>query len=169
MQYILDFDHTLFNSSAFAAVVTQDGLHQADYMTPSIWDRYNVDDFLYPDVIPWLQSKSKQDLHILTAMTPEYGPQATAYQKHKLANSAVADLVNGITFMVGDKGSFVQEIATSEAVMFVDDKLSHHISVRQHAPHVRCVQIKRPGVTVEQTNQSDIMVVQGLDELDTLT
>jgi len=166
MKYILDFDRTLFDTSAYVATVEQAGLTLAQRITPDIWNQYQVRDFLYPEVLDWLQSKNKSDLHILTAISPELGPLATEFQKQKLYNGNFSELVEGITFMIGDKGTYVKEIAGNTEAVFVDDKLSHHISVKEHADAVHCALMHRSGELVDSTSRADIAVVHDLYELD---
>src|SRR6056297_1223408 len=118
MKYILDFDHTLLDTTAFVAATKKDGYTLPDIITPDIWKTYNVHDFLYPEVMAWFKSKPKADLHILTAITPELGSLSADFQKEKLRSGNFADLVDGITFMIGDKGSYVHEIAAGEPAVF---------------------------------------------------
>jgi len=168
MKYILDFDRTLFDTKAYVETVERAGLTMAERITPDIWDTYHVRDFLYPEVIEWLQSKPKADIHILTAISPKLGPRATEFQTQKLHSGDFLQLVDGITFMIGDKGSYVKDIAGSSPAVFVDDKVSQHISVKDHAPAVHCALMQRPGEAVHTTESSDIHIVQNLHEIDTL-
>ena len=168
MKYILDFDRTLFDTSAYVAAVTQAGLTPAERITPDVWNRYQVRDFLYPEVLEWLQSKNQADIHILTAISPELGPLATEFQTQKLRSANLESLVDGITFMIGDKGTYVKDIAGTADTVFVDDKLSHHISVKEHAPAVHRVLMQRPGESVESTSEPGIITVHNLYELDEL-
>jgi hypothetical protein len=103
MRYILDFDHTLLDTDVFVQRVVLDGREHV-LITPDIWRYYNVRDFLYDDVIMWLNSKSKESLHILTAMTPSLGELSCEFQREKLASGNFTELVSSITFMVGEKG-----------------------------------------------------------------
>ena len=166
MKYILDFDRTLFDTQAYVATVKQAGLTLEQRITPDIWDQYQVRDFLYPEVLDWLRSKNKADLHILTAISPELGPLATEFQKQKLHSGNFFEFVSDITFMTGDKGSYVKEIAGDAEAVFLDDKISHHISVHDHAPAVHCVLIRRPGESSVEAATADFVTVSNLNELD---
>ncbi len=166
MRYILDFDHTLMDSDAFAAQVERDG-RQDIMVTPEIWEYYSVRDFFYDDVIEFLQSKPKADLEILTAMTPSLGPAACDFQRAKLQQAQMEDFVSKVTLMVGDKGPYLKDMYQGEPMCFVDDSLLHHDSIQALEPVVISFLIERPGTThVASATNAAIHTVHDLFEVD---
>lgn len=166
MKYILDFDHTLFDTERFAQTVRED--NRADLLiTPTIWQFYAVRDFLYDDVLPWMQSKTPASLHILTAMTPEYGPLSCAFQKEKLHSGKFEEFVSDITFMVGEKGETAAEIASQfpphETTVFVDDRIEQCLSVQQALPQAVCCLMVRDASQI-----GDVKTVRGIHVVHTL-
>lgn len=146
MKYITDFDHTLLDTDCFVAAVKKDG--RGDILiTPEIWKHYNVRDFLYSDVLEWLSLKDKNDLYILTAITPELGSLSEQFQKEKLLSGNFDEYVSEITFMVGMKGEYAAETAKQfpphEPVVFIDDRPDQCHSVKQYLPNAHCFIINR--------------------------
>lgn len=170
MKYILDFDHTLLDTDAFVARVDQDD-RRPILITPGIWQHYDVRSFLYTDVLDWLQSKPKESLHILTAMTPELGPLSCEFQKTKLRSGAFDSLVASTTFMIGEKGEAAAEIAAQfsphETIVFVDDKLEQCLSVQAALPQAICCLIVRDvSQAVSTPSAPGIHVVHTLADVD---
>jgi len=167
MKYILDFDHTLFNTTDFVARVSERGMFDI-LITPQIWEHFNVMDFLYADTLTFLESKNRADLIILTAMTPTLGPQAREFQKQKLNSGNFDKYVEEIIFMEGDKGPHIADLFTGQPTTFVDDSLPHLISSRKCCPEVICAQMVRFGeeTWLDISEQKDISVVHTLDELE---
>lgn len=170
MKYILDFDHTLLDTTAFVDVVVRDGRENI-LITPTIWSHYDVRTFLYEDVLGWLRSKPKDSLYILTAITPELGPLSTEFQKEKLFSGKFDEFVSGVTFMVGEKGEMAAEIASQfppqEPVVFIDDRPEQCLSVKQHLPQSHCFLMVRSGSLPEDL-PAGIIAVSILAEVDVI-
>jgi hypothetical protein len=168
MKYLLDFDHTLLDTEKLKQQTAKDG--RLDLVgTPEFWKHYAVRDFLFPDVIPWLQSKPKESLHIVTAFKPSQGPQAKAFQEAKCMSDGFSDHFESVTVMEGEKGTVVVEIAerfsVGESVVFVDDRLSQCLSVKEHLPHAYCFLMVREG-EVPKVVPAGIIAVSTLAEVD---
>ena len=163
MKYILDLDLTLFDSHKYldASLPYQE---DGTWVTPAIWDILNAPDFLYDDVLPFLKETGKENVHILTAMSPHLGPLAREFQKEKVARCGIAEFVAGITFMEGDKGTHITSLYDGSPTTFIDDKLEHLHSCCTHCPEVAVVQMVRPGSRT-QANQEGIPVIESLREL----
>jgi len=163
MNYILDLDLTLFDSHKYLQASLP---YQADgtWVTPAIWDILNASDFLYDDVLPFLSAVGKERVHILTAMSPHLGPLAREFQKEKLSRCGIAAYVSGVTFMEGDKGSYIASLYEGNATTFVDDKIEHLLASRASAPEVAIIQMVRPGSRTE-ANQEGIPTIATLREL----
>lgn len=154
MRFILDFDRVIFNVSAYKATLAERDLEALKF-DPVVWDHLTVGDFIYDDVKPFIEQVGSEQVHILSAITPEYNENAPAFQTRKIAESGIAAWVAGVQVMQGDKGPHVAEIAAEQPAVFVDDKLSHLESVRTLAPQVFCVQMIRPDGVSEEENKSD--------------
>jgi FMN phosphatase YigB (HAD superfamily) len=166
MRYIIDFDRTLFDFAQFVARVEADG-RRTELATPKIWQYYNVSDFFYPDVLSWFESKLREELYILTAMTPSYGPEACEYQREKLARSGLVELVSDVTFMVGEKGSHAAAIANRfpphEPIVFIDDRIEHCLEVTAAVPRATCCLMVRDRSVI-----GDVSTVRGMPVVHTL-
>lgn len=163
MKYILDFDLTLFDSHKYLEASVP---YQADgtWVTPAIWDILNASEFLYDDVLPFLEAVGKENVHILTAMSPHLGPLAREFQKEKLARCGLAEHVAGVTFMEGDKGSYIASLYDGGPTTFVDDKIEHLHSSHEHCPAVQVVQMVRQGSRTVP-NEEGMLIIQTLHEL----
>lgn len=167
MNYILDFDHTLFDARAFV----QDAHAYKDsgvYVTPAIWDILDAKNYFFDDALPFLQSHTKEHMRILTAMTPSLGPEAREFQKVKLERSGSMDYVSETICMEGDKGPYIQKMYTNEPTVFVDDTVEHLLSAKKHCPDIQVVQIIRPELAGVRTSDETIPVITSLDELDSI-
>ena len=168
MDFIFDFDRTLFDTAHFvneAAPYKESGL----YITPAIWDILDATTFVYSDVLSFLQKIGKEHSTILTAMTPTLGPLAREFQKAKLERSGVSAYTRQVIFMEGKKGKYVKEIFSGKPTIFVDDTLEQLQSVKAFCPEVVCIQIIRPNSEgrSEVSSSSDIPTVTSLQELET--
>lgn len=170
MKYILDFDHTLLDTDAFVNQVTVDEKLK-DLIIPEIWKQYNVHNFLYEDVLEWLKSKTPQNLHILTAWTPDLGLQAEAFQREKILSGKFDKLVSSITFVVGEKGKAAAEIASQfpprEPIVFVDDRIEQCLSVKKSIPRaICCLMIRNHSTNHDVREKGDLIVVNTLWDID---
>jgi hypothetical protein len=173
MKYILDFDRTLFDTDAFVAATQRDGLTSTEYISPDIWHSYTVEDFLYPEVLQWLHTKNKADVRILTAITPKQGFEAAEYQKAKVEQEPIINLVKHIYYVESDKATMMQTIATTgdpdEQLIFVDDLLEHCIAVQAAVPNCTCFLMQRTNSSSAPPPPTSIRVIQSLADLDTIT
>ncbi len=164
MKYILDFDRTLFNSPSFVKRVEMDGRRDV-LITPQVWQTYKVQDFLYDDVLTWFNNKDKDNLYILTAISPQLGNQSEAFQREKLRSSGFGNLVSGIHFVVGEKGE-----KAAEMTVFVDDKIEQCLSVKNYLPNSFCFLMVRNreliGSAIKEVR--GIKVVHNLNEVDAI-
>lgn len=167
MKYILDFDLTLSDYHKFLEAAEP---YKADgtWITPAIWDILDATEFLYEDAIPFLEKVGKENVHILTAMSPYTGPQAREFQKTKLQRCGIGQYVSGITFMEGDKGPYVKNLYDGTPTVFVDDNAGHLRSSREHVPEVHAVQMVRPE-TKTIPNEDGFSIVHSFDELHAVT
>jgi phosphoglycolate phosphatase-like HAD superfamily hydrolase len=143
MQYIFDFDHTLFDTARFvydARAYKENGT----LITPAIWDTFDATTYLYDDVIPFLERVGKENVRILTAITPSLGAESEAFQRAKLERSGIGAYVRDIQFLVGEKGQTVASMYEEVSTTFVDNMLHQVQSVQVACPSVRCIQIMRP-------------------------
>ena len=171
MKYILDFDRTLFNSPACYQYITEQK-GEFEFTAEALAD-IEVCQFLYDDVISWLNTESKADLYILTAISPKYGPSAGDFQREKLFCSQVVDAVKDVVFMEGLKGEPVAEIAKQfpphEPLVFVDDRIEQCLSVKSAAPEaVCCLMVRDPAVVGEVSEVQGIKIVHCLADVDAI-
>jgi hypothetical protein len=145
MKYILDFDHTLYETARFKEDArAYDALET--WATPAIWDSLDERSYFYNDTIPFLLTLNRCDVVILTAVSPELGVHARAFQEAKLKKSGIAPFVHEILFMEGDKGPYVEQLYEGTPTVFLDDTLAHLESAKAHCPGVYTVQMVRPGL-----------------------
>ncbi|MCA9360803.1 hypothetical protein H6785_00785 [Candidatus Nomurabacteria bacterium] len=172
MKYILDFDRTLLDTKTCYEFIDKDRI--GGFATiPEVWEKYNSRDFLYEDVLSWLNTKDIKDLFILTASTPRYGSQASDYQKAKLQSGKFDELVNEIIFMEGLKGNSVaetvQQFSPDETVVFVDDKIEQCLSVKSACPNVFCcLMVRDSSARPEAEPLKDVFIVHSLKEVDAI-
>lgn len=167
MKYLLDFDHTLFDTEKFIRAVSDDG--KIDMLfTEKVWSYFDAQDFLYGDGLDFLKSQNQSDLVILTAYTPSHGAEAEIYQRKKLVSARMTEYVSDVVIMEGNKASHVERITEGEPAVFVDDSPEHLVATEVRCPHVTCVQIIRPGIERAQAG-STIKVIESLRELDSIT
>lgn len=143
MKYIFDVDETLFDTEKFrqdAEPYKADGT----WVTPGIWDVLDAADYLYPDVLSYIESLGKENVILLTAVTPDLGPESEAFQKAKVEQSGLFKLASQTIFMEGLKGPHIKELAASSGPMvFVDDREIQLQSAREYAPEVLAVRMER--------------------------
>ena len=160
MKYFLYFDRTLFDTPACYTELTQVFGEDFEFV-PEVWDKVSVCDYLYADVLPWVDGKAKDDVYVVTAFTPSYGEASEAYQRSKLLCSQLTDKVREVVVMQGLKGELVAEIASqfppTEPIAFVDDRIEQCLSVQKHAPQVTCCLMVR-----DQAVIGDVESVQGI-------
>jgi hypothetical protein len=174
MIVVLDFDHTLYDTSSLVedlATIRSDDV----FVRENFWDQLDAKQYIYPDVLPFLQSKAPTDFLILTAVTPSLGPESEAFQKRKVFDSGLDELVSEVIFMVGDKGPYVEQISSAydSVVVFIDDKFEHLISVKTKCPDVVCLQMVRNDLENRKndfdntvlSNRSDIKAVRDFNEV----
>ncbi|MEN9920426.1 MAG: hypothetical protein RL538_319 [Candidatus Parcubacteria bacterium] len=170
MKYLLDFDHTLMDTEALKAEAFRSGT-TCFVGTVEFWQHHSVMPFLFTDVLPWLKTKEKSCLHILTAFKPSQGPDAQEFQKAKIASDGFSELVESVTVMEGMKGKVAVEIAKQfpphEPIAFVDDRLDQCLSVKQALPHAHCFLMLRYNVCPPDV-APDINVVTSLAEVDAI-
>jgi hypothetical protein len=169
MQYIFDFDHTLYETSRFstdAKAYKENGT----LITPAIWDMFDASSYFYDDTLSFLSAQKKEDVIVLSAATLAYGPEAHAFQEAKLGRSGVGEYVCEIIVMEGEKGPFIQKLYQNKPMVFVDDTLSQLLSAKECCPEVRLVQMVRPGREIygPVSESAEIPVVSSLEELSSL-
>lgn len=165
MKYILDFDHTLFDTERFSEAA-ESCKENGVWVTPAIWDIFDASEFFYKDVIDFLSEHDREDAHLLTAVTPSLGPEATLFQQEKVERSGILNYVKTVTYMEGDKGPYVAELFDGSPALFVDDRADHLQSALEHCPQVVVAQMIRPGLEgLVVINDQNIPVVTSLAEL----
>ena len=171
MKYLLDFDHTMFDTSAFVADARSRGLDDV-LVTPRIWDELSVKDYIYRDTMDWLALQQKENVSIVSAYTPSLGPEAEAMQRGKFAQGDFEDLVDEIVVMEGDKAPYVCPYTNQGTVIFIDDRLDHLESVKNLCPKVICIQMWRGDDAHEsvagKSQRDDIPVAKDFTEVDAL-
>ncbi len=172
MKYLLDFDRTLFDTAAFGQQVNNDG-EGSHLFDSDIWKKYQASDYLFPEVIDWLEQKNKEDLFIVTAYVSALGLSAQDYQAEKLRSSKIEGKVESVILVKEDKGKVVAKITDQflpdEPVVFVDDKIEQCLSVRAHAPQVQCfLMVRNRSVVGEIEEVKGIKIVSSLKELDVM-
>ncbi len=170
MKYIIDFDHTLLDTECLKESTFRDArTHLVG--TPEFWEHYCGTNFLFPDVLPWIELKEKEALHILTAFKPSQGPLAKDFQEAKLRSGNFSELVASVTVIEGMKGEVAASIAaqfpSDEPVVFIDDRLDQCLSVKEALPHCHCFLITRYNVCPSEFSDT-ITQVSSLAEVDAI-
>ncbi len=171
MKYLLDFDHTMFDTHAFVADAHSRALDDK-LVTAQIWDTLKVRDYMYPDTMHWLKLQQKDSVVIVSAFTPALGPDAEAMQRGKFSQGDFDDLVSEIVVMEGDKAPHVCPFTTTDEVIFIDDRLDHLESVKAACPEAHCIQMWRGASQTEsvdgKSSRDDIPVVHDFTEIDSV-
>ncbi|TAK59249.1 hypothetical protein EPO14_00300 [Patescibacteria group bacterium] len=156
MTYFLDFDRTLFDTSAFLAYILERdnlggllSLSEVEMATELnsltakgllVFAPGELDRFMYADANDFLR-KNHDNSAIVTAGNVEL-------QKAKL-ESVFHDDPSFPIFYNGDerKGTFIARMLTSyqEPLIFIDDKISELDSVALHCPQVQLYEMRRDG------------------------
>ncbi len=169
MKYVIDFDHTLLDTTKWVEQVKTDGRY-GEHINKDIWQYYDVRDFLYADVLRWLTSKSKHSLFIVSAVTPGLGPEAEAFQREKIIGGGFSELVAEIVLMVGEKGETVAEIAKQftphEPIVFIDDTIAQCESVKAAIPHAHCFLMVRESDNKKTLVHNYFPIISNLNEVD---
>lgn len=170
MEYLLDFDDTLYDAKSFKEQVAIDGTGSMLF-TPEIWQHYDVREYLHFDTLDWLKGKAKENLFILTAAMNREGRVVMEYQKEKLRCSGMSKLVARVVFTSEVKGDAAAEIASQfpphETIVFVDDKIEQCLSVQVALPHAFCfLMVRNPNVIGSIDMVRGIPVVHTLADVD---
>lgn len=172
MTYFLDFDRTLFDTSAFLAyVLERDNLSrllslsevematELNSLTAKgllVFAPGELDRFMYPDANDFLR-KNHGNCAVVTAGNVEL-------QKAKLESAFHSDPSLPI-FYNGDerKGTFIARMIDSyeEPLVFIDDKISELDSVALHCPQVQLYEMRRDGASGAGTHT----VIHSFNEL----
>ncbi len=172
MTYFLDFDRTLFDTSAFLAyILERDNLSrflslsevematELNSLTAKgllVFAPGELQRFMYPDADEFLR-KNKGNTAIVTAGNVEL-------QKAKL--ESVFHVKPSLPiFYNGDerKGTFIARMISlyEEPLIFIDDKISELDSVALHCPQVQLYEMRRDGKDGAGTHT----VIRSFDEL----
>lgn len=170
MKYILDFDRTLFNTDELYTHFQTDGLSMTTFI-PEVWDTYTAQDYLYPDVVPFLASKQASDIFILTALGDKYGDKILEYQTAKIEQEPIRSLVQEVVYVVHEKDAAAAKIAKQyapqETIVFVDDLLAHCVAVKKALPHSHCFLMQRDSTAIPvELEDLPITLVHTLKEVD---
>lgn len=132
MKLYLDFDRTLFDTERFklSNSAEKEGFEYGE-----------LSNFLFSDVISFLVEYTKNKPEIITFARDR------KWQEEKVLSSGIGQYVQSIHIVEGVKGEFLalllENIPQSEPIWFVDDDPTQLLSVREHCPHVVCVQMAR--------------------------
>lgn len=170
MKYLLDFDHTLFDTDAFVRAVRLSGT-KIPLVSEEIWGEFVAADYLHNDTLDFLKSKNPTDIIILTMVTVSYGELAFPFQKRKVEQEPILSHVQEIEYVDDVKGPRAAEIAKQfppeEPIVFVDDHIEQCLSVKQHVPQCRCFLLVRDRSVIGDVKSiQDIEVVHSLQEVD---
>ncbi|HEY0964318.1 MAG TPA: hypothetical protein VGE31_00805 [Candidatus Paceibacterota bacterium] len=170
MRYLLDLDHTLLDTERLKVEAFRVGT-LALVGTPAFWDRHSATEFLYDDVLTWLNGKSPDALHILTAYKPSQGPMAESFQRGKVESCNFIHHITSVTVVDGMKGEAAAKIASQfsphEPIAFIDDRLDQCLSVKTALPSALCFLMVRDGEPPAQV-PDDIYTVTSLAEVDAI-
>jgi len=170
VKYLLDFDRTLFDTnSCYTDLALKWG--EPLQFTPELWSRLSASDYLYSEVKPWFATKDSADVIIITAFTPEYGPDSKAYQAEKVKSSGLSEEVSRVIVMEGEKGQTVKSVVSTlpvtEKVVFVDDRIEQCLSVKRANPEVIvCLMVRDRAVIGDVSSVQGIYVVHCLRDVD---
>jgi FMN phosphatase YigB (HAD superfamily) len=160
-----DFDRTLFDTDAYHRAVLENGLQHLA-VTPELVTTLNPAPFLFHDVLSFLATQSRSSIYIVSAITPEFGPQSGEYQREKIRATGMFEQVRDVILVVGTKAPALLRLVEThqdEMIWFVDDKEENLIDARECSPMVRAFRIARNGVTSDV--DSDIPTMCQLSDL----
>lgn len=163
MKYIFDFDHTLYCTEKFVEAA-EPYKANGEWLTPRVWDLLDASTFFYDDTIDFLKAQKPKDITILTAWTPTLGDKSFDFQRVKIEKSGVSEYVGEIIIMEGDKGPHVKSIYDGTPTVFIDDRIDHLLSSREHCPEVMVIQMVRDDAGMLPGDPS-VPVVSALNEI----
>ncbi len=137
MTIFLDFDRTLFDTERFYSE-----LERSFLLLPALLARESsLQEFLYPDTLPFLVAHKAHDLVLVTRGIP-------ALQRLKAEKSGVlAHIPRALFVAEGTKAKAIQEHVAShplqEPAYFLDDLPEELAAVRQELPNVSVVRMRR--------------------------
>lgn len=169
MQYILDFDRTLFDTDACKAEQVKRYGTDALGSLQSL-EELPVETFLFEDALDFLQAHDRSSLHIVSSCAGRTGGWDTAYQRKKLEKSGVAEYVAAVHLVFDQKIKMIRKILTDGPAVFVDDMFSHLTAVQRVLPEVQPVHIARSGTlsAKDEAQYDGIPTIEDLTELDTV-
>lgn len=163
--FFLDFDLTIFKTYSFASdVIAKDPRFAKEVevalKTPSgspergvLWDHlgdalekeevtfstHEAPKYVFEDVWPFLESNGKN------AVIVTHGNEA--FQRFKVENSGVGEMVNNQMYIQGLKGPALQEVygESKPEGIFIDDTKEQLESVASECPWLQVVEMRRDG------------------------
>lgn len=114
----------------------------------------NLDRYLFPDVLPFLQKMPKEDMIIIT-----YGDGD--FQKAKISGAGIHDLVSEVLVTQGEKVGMIEEWMTEKNLLshqawFIDDKPRYFS--RQSAKYPLKTVLMKRAENVERNADTDFVV-----------
>ena len=134
------------------------------WLQDSLWLYLDPADYFYPDAHLWLRTHKEagHQIHILSIhQGPHWGMPAEQFQRIKLARSGVAEFVDSVTVVSGQKAEHIDPLLeTEQRNIFIDDLPTELDTMRQTHPSVHCIRVRRP-----QAKHSDAPTPEGITEV----
>lgn len=157
MTIVLDFDHTLFDTESFKRYLMRgNAFKYISGFTPG-----ELDQFVYPDVEPFLSKYKDTTLVLFTA-------GIKMLQKRRIYSCSIISHFDSVLFSNWHlKGPVLQGSVEgfSQPIIFVDNHPRHIKSVAVACPTVRVVRMKRKRAPYSHIAQGDHQSVSSMTEL----
>ncbi len=148
MNILIDFDWTLYDIAALREDAESASLME-HWLTGLLWDYFDPADYFYPDALPWLvaQREAGASIQLISIHHgPDWGAPAESFQRRKIAGSGVAEYVDSITIVSGQKADHIGPLLITDDInLFIDDLPEEVTSVAARYEEVQCVRMARPG------------------------
>lgn len=145
MKIVLDFDRTLFDVDKLYTELKEKNIYELVGTVESL-DHLEVPELVFDDVEVFLNKFDIKDIVVLSSYSGTTADWTQEYQAEKIRRSKIVERVGEVIVMAGAKDVHVLEIAErfpEEAIIFVDDQVSHCMAVKKAVPACRCFCIRR--------------------------
>lgn len=156
----LDFDRTLFDTERF-----YNELEKGAFINNSAIKDINLDKFLYPDVLSFLQACKEAEWNCFLVT---FGDRTV--QKVKFKDCNISEYFAG-TFYVesGSKVAVIEKAVESnvphENIYFIDDTIEHLEAFSHVLQEANAIKMSRPGAKGSETKDSRFYTVSNLNQV----
>lgn len=163
MKIICDFDRTIFDTNRFYKTINE---QKPPVQVGTIESLRSVDvpGHIFSDALDYLYAHSQHQFYIVSSAKGKTGGWDIEYQKEKLRESKIAELMTEVYVVENEKASIVNTFVDSVPAIFIDDLEEHLVAVTQKNPSVTGVLIDRD----KDITHSDFPIINSFLEVDAI-